>query len=84
MTIPLTPTEQRLFDLLSDGGPHTKDQLVKVVDADGLVEWGSVKVHISNIRVKIRAGGLEIVSRGGGPAVTYQLYRSFQPEEVVG
>lgn len=84
MTIPLTPTEQRLFDLLSDGRPHDPKSLIKAVDPDSLVEWGTVYVHVRNIRGKVKAAGLDIVPRMVNRAALYQLVRVYVPEEVGG
>lgn len=84
MKIELSKTEQRLFDLLADGQPHPRKDMIRAVDPDSLVEWKTVHVHVSNIRVKIKAAGLDILARDLGLTTKYQLVRVYVPEEVGG
>lgn len=46
-----TPTEQRLLDALADGKPHSIEELATI----GKCEASSVRMHMSNLRTKIRA-----------------------------
>lgn len=50
-----TVTEKKLLEILSDGMPHSKYQLLEVLD-DGLAAVGALRVHITNIRKKLPAG----------------------------
>lgn len=56
----LTPTERRIFELLSDGRPHRKQELFACMD-DELAEWTAVKRRLTCLRKKIRDDGLEII-----------------------
>lgn len=56
----LTPTECRILEKLSDGMPHSKEELVLCL-FDDLSSVHTVKYHISNLRVKLRPIGQEIV-----------------------
>lgn len=54
----LTPTEQRIYNLLSDGMPHTSAELCAVIDpelANG-VSIQAVSGHIGRMRKKLEPG----------------------------
>lgn len=48
-----TPTERAILDILSDGQPHAKDELIACLP-DDLGDFGNVQNHLTNIRKKIR------------------------------
>lgn len=50
----LTRTERRLWKLLGDGSPHTKDELAKFLwDEFGENPKQAIAQHVSNIRFKL-------------------------------
>lgn len=66
-----TPIEQRIIDLLSDGLPHDRDEVIQCIDPNvkDLVRMrNSLSVHIAHIRSKVRLLGQDVVTelrRGG-------------------
>lgn len=52
----LTPTEQRIWDVLSDGRPHRTHELVACL-LDSQATPRNMRQHLSQIRAKIRASG---------------------------
>ena len=59
-----TPTEAKIMAVLDDGLPHSaKDLLPSLGDEYG--EEQTIRVHISNIRKKLRPRGLDILGRPG-------------------
>lgn len=67
----LTPTEQRLYGVLRDGGPHQHEQLLDLLDSEGQAEIGLLRVHVFSLRRKLNRIGLEVLARNG----SYQLVR---------
>ena len=55
-----TPTQIRMLEILSDGLPHTKDELHKCCGPSGL--W-AVPNHVSSLRKKLNRRGQDIVCR---------------------
>ena len=58
----LTPTERRLYDMLSDGEPHTKEELQTCM-SDTLTGQQVMQVHLVNMRPKIRSRGLGVLTQ---------------------
>lgn len=56
----LTPTQDRLYRLLSDGYPHSREELLREALDDDLATAANLAPHISNLRKKIRSSGLGI------------------------
>jgi hypothetical protein len=56
----LTPTQQRMLDLLSDGLPHNKAELHALL-WDNLSYANTIQVHISALRKVLRARGEDIL-----------------------
>lgn len=54
-----TPTEQRIVDMLSDGLPHSREELVGTIDE--LATRKNLQVHITRIRNKLRPIGEDVV-----------------------
>ena len=52
----LTPTEQRFFDLLKDGRPHSVTELQRLL-WDELSTVGTVRAHVSHLRAKLERRG---------------------------
>lgn len=66
-----TPTEQRIIDLLSDGLPHERDEVVERIlpnVKEPQKHRHTIAAHIFYIRIKIRAMGEDIITelRKGG------------------
>lgn len=60
MITDLTPTERRIFNLLSDGQPHSLHEMRGCLN-DPFMENSTIRVHIVNVRKKIREEGHAIV-----------------------
>ena len=74
--IDLTPTQRRLFDLLSDGGMYTRKQVVAHLCNGDRIEESAVPYHISTLRAAISPCGLMIVYHNRGRRESlYQLVR---------
>lgn len=81
MAIKLTPTERRMYDLLrADGMPHAYGEL-KACVPDELSERGAIHVHVTRLRKKINAIGLDILVRGVNGTSTWRLVRHVGPDE---
>ena len=55
----LTPIQLKLWDMLSDGKPHSVKELIRAVSDD--CDLAMLRYHMSLLRTKIRAGGKETV-----------------------
>ena len=64
MKLNLTPTEQRLFDLLEDGKPHKPEVLLPLIDE--LADRNTLYVHLCRLRAKLRPHDEEIVAQSLG------------------
>lgn len=72
-------TERRLFDVLSDGAPHTIAELLSYIPDD--MSRKSLTIHIVNIRKKIPSClVISHVSPNGRRAKCYQMFRKLQRE----
>lgn len=71
----LTPTEQRILDLLADAQSHTYDEILHLLDDGEYNGRTSVKTHISTLRSKIVGNALTVVCFKGKPGEMprYQL-----------
>lgn len=56
----MTPTEQRMWDLLADDLPHGLEELYALLD-DDLASLSAIQWHVSNLRAKVRPQGFDIV-----------------------
>lgn len=73
MTTDLTPTEQRIYDVLSDGLAHPSAQLFAVL-GDDMTEVNTLSVHLFRMRPKLQRHGRDIVCRKNG-FTSYRLVR---------
>jgi hypothetical protein len=66
---PFSPTEQRIFDVLSDGLMHSQSELVQAIDE--LASRKTLTVHLVSIRDKLERKGTTVVamSRGTAPCM---------------
>lgn len=72
-----TPTEKRIIDLLSDGLPHTRDEVFKCL-WDDQSNLDAIKGHLSRMRDK--APHLDIVCTLHHRRICYRLVRRLRDE----
>lgn len=70
----LTATEQRIFNLLSDGRPHTKEEIHTCIN-DELAPVSAIANHISRMRKQLRVHGKDVICSYRGGVTKYQLVR---------
>lgn len=75
----LSPTQQRLFDALSDGLPHTSKSLFGLIDSQAGVE--SLRIMIYKLKNKLEERGLSVLCRTTGGVTQYRLVRYVDPAE---
>lgn len=76
-----TPTQKRILAVLSDGLPHTRDELMRCLN-DDMAEEGTLKAHIQMIRNKLRPIGQNIISEcHGRGSFFYRLTRLISVSE---
>lgn len=69
-----TPIQGRIMEMLSDGGPKTREQLLECLqDSEG--EAGALAVHLTCLRRLINPRGYDITCRLSGGASWYRLVR---------
>jgi len=68
-----TDTQEALLAVLSDGKPHDRSELLSAMDK--LTDFKTVRVHISNIRKKLRPRGEEIVCEYANRRTFYRHVR---------
>lgn len=74
MATKFTATQQKFMDVLSDGLPHSKEELAKCLwDEQGDID--NVKIHFSNMRKVLNPQGQDIVTKYVGGRVHYMLVR---------
>ena len=77
----LSPTEQRIYDLLSDGLSHNREELHACLDE--LANSKALTVFVTHMRAKLRPKGEDIICeyqyKGGWPnrskSFSYRLAR---------
>lgn len=74
MTNGFTKTEQAILQLLSDGGPHKRDD-IKALLPDELAELSQVYWHVSNLRKKLESRGETIVCERANRCTHYRHVR---------
>ena len=55
-----TPTQQRMLAVLSDGLPHTVEELLSCID-DTLASKQNVQHHVSDARKVLRPRGQDVI-----------------------
>lgn len=75
----LTPTEQRIYDLLRDGVPHGRSQLYRCLgDTDDPdLARTLLSTHISRLNDKIMPHGRKVTVFGNNGGAEYALVRLF-------
>lgn len=71
----LTPTEGRIFALLSDGLGHTFEELHACLDDELAESRDAVHNHVTAIRTKVGRQGLDVVTRGPNGHKRWRLVR---------
>lgn len=71
--VPLTPTQRRIMDLLSDGKLHTKQELRDTCGNDEYIDKNTVNVYLTNLRKKIRPIGQDVVCEIHNQVAYYRL-----------
>lgn len=69
-----TPTQRAIMQVLSDGRPHHKSELMQCLN-DELSSPSAIFPHISLIRTKLRRRGEKIILIKDGKECFYQLRR---------
>ena len=69
-----TPIERKLLDVLADGQPHTRDELMKA-HGDIIVARQAIQGHLSRIRKRLRPQGLDILCVLRHRRIHYQQVR---------
>ena len=78
----LSRTERKFWDVLSDGRPHTPEELAKCLwDDCGINPRSSIKMHISNIRRHLPAG-YQILVTYKEQRVHYQIFAEILPPQA--
>ena len=69
-----TPTQLKMLSILSDGMPHTRQELHSCLP-DELGPLSNIRIHIHNIRKSLRSKGEDIVCETTGRALFYRHVR---------
>lgn len=71
-----TPTEQRIIDLLSDGLPHARSELMGLLN-DDMTTVKTLGMHIYRIRNKLAGHGQNIITEvvGGRRQIHFRYVR---------
>jgi len=70
-----TPTEARLVDMLSDGKPHSRRELLTCIDDDQAV-FSNLRWHLCSVRKKVKPLGEDILFISGNFQSGYQHVRT--------
>ena len=61
----MTRTEKKIYDLLGDGQPHSRRDILLHLDPEGFMSLSTLQVHITYLRRKLPPGELLVhVLRG--------------------
>jgi hypothetical protein len=70
----LTPTEQRIANVLADGMPHRRRELLACLQ-DPEAELNALRVHLCNLRAKLRPIGQDILCELSDRGLFYRQVR---------
>lgn len=73
--VKMTRTEQKIYNLLGDGQPHSRHDILLHLDPDGLMSLSTLQVHMTYLRRKLPPGEL-LVYVLRGKSRCYQRVRS--------
>lgn len=71
----LSPTQQRIMDVLQDGLAHPFSEVAACIN-DEMSGRANVRVHVSNLRRAVQRGGLSIAMHIRQRVTYYQLVRT--------
>ncbi len=69
-----TKTQTAILAVLSDGQPHTREELHKCLP-DDMTEMAAVRVHVCNIRKLLRPKGEDIICELKNSKIHYRHVR---------
>lgn len=69
-----TKTQNAILAVLSDGQPHTREELHRCLP-DDMTEMSAVRVHVCNIRKVLRLKGQDIVCELKNGRIHYRHVR---------
>lgn len=73
----LTQSQQRFYDLLADGLPHSKTEFYPLLwDEENTNKDSAVQAQMSRLRRVLAPYGHAVVCRGKNGTATYRLVRS--------
>lgn len=75
-----TPTQTKILNLLADGKPHTKNE-VRMTIGDEFTSDATLRMHISNIRIRLKNRCEDIVCRIDQRRAYYQHVRLISSRE---
>ena len=75
--IQLTETEQRLFECLEDGRLHKRNELLLILDEDGLADRKQLGAHFTRMRKKLQPVGVDIACCLRNRTICYWLIRLY-------
>jgi DNA-binding transcriptional ArsR family regulator len=56
-----TPTQKRILAILADGNMHLKEELYCCIDDELANKDGTLRFHMSKLRLKLRPQGLDVI-----------------------
>lgn len=71
---PLTKTQLRILHVLSDGLPHSRQEIHACLP-DELSSMAAIQPHIVEIRKRLRPRGEDVVCEIGNKAISYRHVR---------
>lgn len=79
--VKLTKTEQKMYDLLCTGAFVTNEQLAACLWDEMAEPLTSVRMHLCNMRKRLRPQGLDVFSRNNGGSMGYIMARLINKRE---
>ena len=71
----LTPTERRMFDLLAEGEPVSRDALKELTNEGEYCTNANLRMHVSNVRRKMQDPAVLIMAVCTNKGWTYRMVR---------
>lgn len=78
-----TPTERRILELLADGLPHRREEVLLCLD-DELADYTHLSGHIKNARRKLLPLGYDVVCQVKSFMYSYRWVRVLHPPQSEG
>lgn len=77
-----TPIEQRIIDLMSDGMPHSRLEIIQCTFDPEYTEWNAMLQHIMHINHKLKGTGTVIHCVRQGMNHSYRHVRLLVPDHI--